>query len=69
MFEGIGLPAFFQMLHGMTADSAVDELEAALWMSRTESCSNEKRVAVAELEGGIDLLWLAEGIGDRVTLE
>ena len=67
--QRVCLPALRQMLDGLAADSTIDELEPAIRILRPEVRGDEKGVSVTELVGGIDFLWLAEGVGDRVTLE
>ena len=67
--QRVCLPALRQMLDGLAADSTIDELEPAVRILRPEARGDEKGVSVTELVGGIDFLRLAEGVGDRVTLE
>ena len=67
--QRVCLPALRQMLDGLAADSTIDELEPAIRILRPEVRGDEKSVSVAELVGGINFLWLAERVGDRVTLE
>ena len=67
--QGISLPARSEVGDLVSADTAVHELPALVRACGSEVRGHEKGVAVAELIGGVDFLRLAEGVGDRVTLE